>query len=171
MGGRVTRGDTTGFDRMVQARSAALLRMAYLLTGDAHAAEDLLQAALTTTYLHWGGLRDEQAGEAYVRTVLVRTHLRWRRRRWRSELPTAEPQGTAADDPYRAADDRDRLRRALARLTARQRACVVLRYYADVSEAEVADMLGIAPGTVKSTTARALERLREEYADPTEAVR
>ena len=156
-------GRVDAFDALVRTRSAALLRTAYLLTGDSWAAEDLLQTCLTTTYVHWRALRDEQAGEAYARRVMVTTYARWWRRRWRGELPTPTAAETADIDRFDAADERDLLRRALATLSRRQRACVVLRYYSDLSEAEVADLLGIAVGTVKSTTARALALLRAAH--------
>lgn len=156
-------GVTSAFDALVRARAAALLRTAYLLTGDAQDAEDLVQAALTTTYLHWSSLRDEQAAEAYTRRVMATTYARWWRRRWRGEMPVAElPE--SGSDPYERLDEHDRMARALRTLTRRQRACVVLRFYEDLTEVQVAAVLGVAPGTVKSTTARALERLRSYHA-------
>jgi RNA polymerase sigma-70 factor, ECF subfamily len=156
-------GSAEAFDTLVRARAAALLRTAFLLTGDAQQAEDLLQTALTTTYLHWSRLRDEQAAEAYTRRVMVTTYARWWRRRWRGETPTADlPED--GSDPYERLDEQDRMARGLQTLTRRQRACVVLRYYEDLSEQQIAVTLGMAPGTVKSTTARALARLREYHA-------
>jgi RNA polymerase sigma-70 factor (sigma-E family) len=152
------------FDRLLRDRSKALLRTAYLLTGDHQLAEDLVQTSLTKTYLRWGSLRDEAAGEAYVRRVMVTTYTKWWRRKWNGEDPTeAVPDrpGHASDDAFGAADDRDVLRRVLAGLSRRQRACVVMRFYGDLSEATVAAELGISVGTVKSTTSRALARMRE----------
>jgi RNA polymerase sigma-70 factor (ECF subfamily) len=149
------------FDRLLRDRSGALLRTAYLLTGDRQIAEDLLQTALTKTYLRWGRLRDEQAGEAYVRRVMATTYSAWWRRRWNAEHPTDTPPERTAPDAIAAADDRDVLRRALAGLSKRQRAMVVMRFYGDLSETETADALGVSVGTVKSTVARALARLRE----------
>ncbi|MDQ1675698.1 MAG: polymerase sigma-70 factor, subfamily [Actinomycetota bacterium] len=149
------------FDRLLRERSGALLRTAYLLTGDRQLAEDLLQTALTKTYLRWGRLRDVQAGEAYVRRVMATTYSSWWRRRWNDEHPTGTPPEEVAPDAYGAADDRDVLRRALAGLSKRQRAMVVMRFYGDLSETETADAMGVSVGTVKSTVARALARLRE----------
>lgn len=157
---RPLEGDGT-FERLLRDRSTSLLRTAYLLTGDAQLAEDLLQTALTTTFLRWGRLRDPQAGEAYVRKVMATTYTRWWQRRWNGETPTAELPDAAGPDAFAGAEDREVLRQALAGLSRRQRAVVVLRFYGDMSEADVAETLGIATGTVKSTTARALERLRE----------
>jgi RNA polymerase sigma-70 factor (sigma-E family) len=150
-----------GFDQLLRERSAALLRTAYLLTGDRGLAEDLLQTALTKTYLRWGNLRDRQAGEAYVRRVMANTFTAWWRRRWNGELPTDTPPEQVSPDRTDVIDDRDVLRRALAGLTRRQRAMIVLRFYGDLSEAETAELLGVSVGTVKSTVARALTRLRE----------
>ncbi len=91
---------------------------------------------------------------------MATTATRWWRRRWTGERPTAELPEHAGPHEYEPVDDRDRLRRALAELPARQRAMVVLRFYEDLSEAETAEALGVSVGTVKSTTSRALARLR-----------
>ncbi len=149
-----------GFDALVDARSTSLLRTAYLLTGDWCLAEDLLQTALVKTWFRWHEVRDKAAAEAYVRQVMARTYATWWRRRWRGETPTAvlpEPRG---HDPYADVDQRHLLRRALAELPPRQRAIVVLRFYEDLTEAQVAETLGCSIGTVKSTVSRALVRLR-----------
>ena len=149
------------FEALVDARSTSLLRTAYLLTGDWGTAEDLLQTALTKTWFRWHTLRDPQAAEAYVRTVMTRTFATWWRRKWRGEQPTAVLPDVLAHDPYGGVVARDLLRRALAELPPRQRAIVVLRFYEDLSEAQVAEALGCSLGTVKSTVSRALVRLRE----------
>ena len=145
-----------GFAEFVVARQAALLRTAYLLTGHAQDAEDLVQNALVKVVPHWRRISDNP--EPYVRRVLVRENVsRWRRRRWR-ETSTDELPERLAD-----AEDHDELmtvRAALATLAPRQRAVVVLRYYEGRSEAEIADQLGISPGTVKSHARDALSRLR-----------
>jgi RNA polymerase sigma-70 factor (sigma-E family) len=143
------------FDDFVASRSAALIRTAYLLTGDWHLAEDLLQTALMRCYGHWSRI---EAPESYVRRAMVMTVTGWRRRRWLGEVPT----GDLPHDPDQAddLDLRTDVLRLLAELGPRQRAVVVLRYYEDLSEAEVADLLGITVGTVKSQAARALARLR-----------
>jgi RNA polymerase sigma-70 factor (sigma-E family) len=145
------------FEAFVAARYDALLRTAYLLTGNHHDAEDLLQQALVQAVGAWG--RMEQP-EAYVRTILVRQNIsRWRRRRWREVHAAEPPDRGAPDDP--GADDRLALQQALALLAPRQRAVIVLRYYEDLTEVQTAAVLGIAVGTVKSQTRDALQRLRE----------
>ena len=149
------------FEALVDARSTSLLRMAYLLTGDWGTAEDLLQTALTKTWFRWHTLRDTGAAEAYVRQVMSRTFATWWRRKWRGEHPTDVLPDVLGHDPYSGVLARDLLRRALAELPPRQRAIVVLRFYEDLSEAQVAEVLGCSLGTVKSTVSRALVRLRE----------
>ena len=151
------------FRDFVAARSPALLRTAYLLVGgDWMLAEDLLQSALTKTYLSWTRIRDRGAADGYVRTVMSRTASTWWRRRWHGERPTdVLPEGAGAD-PTGEADERDRLWRHVRRLPARQRAVVVLRFYEDLSEADTALALGVSAGTVKSHTSRALAALRAE---------
>jgi RNA polymerase sigma-70 factor (sigma-E family) len=149
------------FERLVRDRSSAMKRTAYLLTGDHYLAEDLLQAALTKTYLRWGTLRDQGAAEAYVRRVMVSISTRWWQRRWHGERPTEVlPEGLVLTDEYAHADERSVTRALLDGLAPRQRAVVVLRFYEDLPERDVADLLGISVGTVKSTTAKALVRLR-----------
>ncbi len=145
----------------MSTRSTALLRTAYLFTGDWGTAEDLLQTALAKTWFRWAEVRDKQAAEAYVRQVMSRTYATWWRRRWRGETPTEVLPDVPSADPYVQADARHLLRRALAELPPRQRAIVVLRYYEDLTEAHVAETVGCSLGTVKSTVSRALTRLRE----------
>ncbi|WBB94314.1 SigE family RNA polymerase sigma factor [Verrucosispora sp. WMMC514] len=148
------------FRDFVAARSGALLRTAYLLTGDWGTAEDLLQTALTKTYLAWKRLGGIEAIEPYTRRVMVNTSTSWWRRRWHGERPTEVlPEHAAADELERQLD-RDVLWRHLRALPARQRAVLVLRFYEDMSEAQTAAMLEISPGTVKSQTSRALATLR-----------
>jgi len=163
------------FSELVDARSPALLRTAYLLTGDWGKAEDLLQSALAKTWTRWSGLRDTAAAEAYVRRVMATTSAKWWRRRWRGEVPTADLPAGASADVYTSVEQRLTLGRALATLTPRQRVMLVLRYYEDLSEREVADLLGCTVGTVKSTTFRALAALRpldllDDLAPPNPAV-
>ena len=137
------------------ARSAALLRTAYLLTGDRHDAEDLVQAALTKVVPRWGRLREP---EPYVRRILVNESIsRWRRRRWRE---TSVPEVGDVARPGHDVDQQLVLRQALGRLAPRQRAVIVLRYFDDLTEAQTADALGISVGTVKSQSRDALARLR-----------
>jgi RNA polymerase sigma-70 factor (sigma-E family) len=149
------------FRGFVAARGNALLRTAYLLTGDQQLAEDLVQTTLEKAVRRWGSIREPAAAEAYVRRTMYREQVSlWRRRRV-AELPTAiipEPRlsGTTADQ----VEDRLVLRAALMRLGRRQRAVVVLRYFEDLTEQQVADTLGISVGTVKSTAHKALAHLR-----------
>lgn len=157
----------SAFDAMVDAHARALLRTAYLLTGDPYLAEDLLQTALAKTWARWRTIRDTDRADAYVRRVMATTCTAWWRRRWRAEVPTREvPDVPQPYDPAAAADHRDELARALALLTPRQRATVVLRFYEDLSEADVAAALGCSVGTVKSTTSRSLSILRAALAAP-----
>ena len=149
------------FRDYVAGRSPALLRTAYLLTGHRGEAEDLLQTALAKTYLSWDRIRDRESLDGYVRRVMVNTRTSWWRRRKVEEYATdVLPERSQRD----ATDDialHDALWTALAELPKRQRAMVVLRYYEDLSEAETADVLGVSVGTVKSTTSRALQKLRD----------
>ena len=150
------------FRAYVAARSPALMRTAYLLTGHRADAEDLLQTALAKTYLAWDRIQAREALDGYVRRVLVNTQTsRWRRRKL-AEYPTdALPERRSERDATEDVALHDALWTALAQLPKRQRAAVVLRYYEDLSEAETADVLGVSVGTVKSTTSRALIKLRD----------
>ncbi|WP_405799849.1 SigE family RNA polymerase sigma factor [Streptomyces sp. NBC_01506] len=154
------------FLEFVRNRSTALLRTAVLLSGgDRHAGEDLLQNALAKAAGRWHRI-DEP--EAYVRQILYRQQIsRWRLKGRRKELTVAEPPDLGADtrtasttDATGDAELRLVMRDALARLTARQRAVLVLRYFEDLPEADVARLLGCSVGTVRSTTHRSLARLR-----------
>ncbi len=141
---------------------AELVRLAFALTGDWGLAEDLAQEAFVRVWRGWGNIRDQQSAPAYLRTTVVnlaRRSLRHRlqeRRAWSGiGDPRSADSGTDID-----------LVCALARLPARKRACVVLRYYLDMSEADTAAMLGVSVGTVKSQTAKALQRLQALLAEP-----
>ncbi|MFC0004756.1 SigE family RNA polymerase sigma factor [Micromonospora siamensis] len=153
------------FREFVAARSAALLRTAYLLAGDWATAEDLLQTALTKTYLAWKRLGGIEAIEPYARRVLVNTSTSWWRRRWHGERPTEVLPERAGTDEIEQQLDRDVLWRHLSALPARQRAVLVLRFYEDLSEAQTAALLEISPGTVKSQTSRALGTLRRRLGE------
>ncbi|WP_433221447.1 SigE family RNA polymerase sigma factor [Microtetraspora malaysiensis] len=146
------------FREFVLARQQALMRTAYLLMGDAHLAEDLLQNVLTKVVGHWSKLSRDGNPEAYTRKALVNEYISWRRRS-RRELPSADPpeHGTSHDN---ATLDRIVLRQALAKLTRKQRAVIVLRFWEDLTEAQTADTLGCSIGNVKSQTHHALARLR-----------
>ncbi|MEU2661577.1 SigE family RNA polymerase sigma factor [Micromonospora sp. NPDC007220] len=169
------------FRDFVAARSGALLRTAYLLSGDWATAEDLLQTALTKTYLAWKRLGGIEAIEPYARRVMINTSTSWWRRRWHGERPTDVLPERAGVDEIEQQLDRDLLWRHLSALPSRQRAVLVLRFYEDMSEAQTAALLGISPGTVKSQTSRALGTLRRRMgaeavldlsagADPTPAL-
>jgi RNA polymerase sigma-70 factor (sigma-E family) len=153
-------GEPVSFDAFVAARYASLVRAAYLLTGDRGHAEDLVQSALLRAYPAWGRGGPEHP-EAYVRTVMVRLALRWRNRRWRGEVPTAELPDLP-DLPLRERDGADPgpVRDALRALPVDQRAVLVLRFYEQLSVEETAAVLRIRPGTVRSRTSRALAALR-----------
>ncbi|GLY95563.1 DNA-directed RNA polymerase sigma-70 factor [Actinoplanes sp. NBRC 103695] len=149
------------FHDFVLARRAGLVRTATLLTaGDAHLAEDLVQGTLTKLYVGWPAFRRADNPEGYVRRALVNALTDERRRLWRRrERPVAE----IPDQVHRGPDDvpgGDRLRQALKELPPRMRAAVVFRYFYDLGVAETADALNCSEGTVKSQTARALDRLR-----------
>ena len=149
------------FRAYVVARSSALLRTAYLLTGNRTDAEDLLQTALAKTYLAWDKIRDREALDGYVRRTMANTQTSfWRRKRPEAlydEVPETPGRDRSADS-----DLHDALWKALAQLPPKQRAAVVLRYYEDLSEADAAAVLGVSVGTVKSTTSRALTKLRDD---------
>jgi RNA polymerase sigma-70 factor (sigma-E family) len=149
------------FVRFVRECGPQLYRVAYLLTGQTATAEDLYQAALTRSYVAWRRVREQDAYR-YVRRVLVNLHTDWWRapRTWRERTVSAPPDRAGVDDPAAAVVHRDQIGRALQRLTRRERAAVVLRYFADLSEHDTAQELGVSVGTVKSTTARALAKLR-----------
>ncbi len=158
------------FAAFVRSRMPALLRFGHALTGNRHDALDLAQTALERTGVRWRGVSRRGDPEAYVRRAMVNTWVsRWRRLRRETlvsgvpdtpDLPAAE----AAD----AALEREPLWRALADLPPRQRAVIVLRYYEDLSEAQIADVLGVSPGTVKSQASKAMAglRLRLDRPDP-----
>jgi RNA polymerase sigma-70 factor (sigma-E family) len=156
--------DETAFRAYAISRRPALRRTAYLMCGDWHQADDLVQTALTKLYVAWKRVRNDDQPDAYTRRILTRCFLDERRRPWRREAPT-EVLEAAAPAALSTEDALD-LRDALTRLPARQRATVVLRFWADASVAETADALGCTEGTVKSQTARAISTLRSLLADP-----
>ena len=152
--------DEAAFREYVTARGAALLRIALLLTGNRADAEDLLQAALAKTYLAWDKIHDRAALDAYVKRAMVNTQISWWRRRRVEEFPTEAIPERATAEHLPPSELQDTVRRALDRLPQRMRAAVVLRYYEDMSEPEIADALGVSRGTVKSTVSRAVAKLR-----------
>ncbi|MFC9535353.1 SigE family RNA polymerase sigma factor [Streptomyces sp. NPDC056975] len=153
------------FASYVRARQPVLLRTARSLTANPCDAEDLLQTALTKTYVAWDRIEDHRALDGYVRRALLNTRTsQWRKRKVDEfacdELP--EPETVAAADPAEHQALRDAMWRAIMKLPARQRAMVVLRYYEDLSEVQTAEVLGVSVGTVKSAVSRALGKLRED---------
>lgn len=156
------------FSEYVAARQRALLRTAYVLTGDHHAAEDLVQTALARVYLSWNRIRDKQALDAYVRRAMVNEHTSWWRRAWRRrERTTDDLPNHPADEPGLDHADWDELKEFVYGLPPRQRVAIVLRYLEGLSEAETAEIMDCSVGTVKSSTSRALAALRGKYASTT----
>ncbi len=150
------------FEEFVAARSAALWRSAYLLTGDPHRAEDVVQAALVKAWRRWDSIARREAVESYVRAAIATTYTDWWRRRWNGEVSTGDLPDTAPAGAGEAAgvEVRRDVLAALDLLPRGQRAVVVLRYFDDLTEQQAADALGVSVGTVKSQTSRALAALR-----------
>ena len=158
--------DRAAFAEFVAARSGALHRAAYLMVGDVGLAQDLVQEALTKTYVAWPRLRDIGNAEAYTRKAITTTAITWfRKKSWYGEQPAElvpEKVGAGHAD---AVAVRASLMQALGQLPPRQRAVVVLRYYEDLTEVQTAAVLGCAVGTVKSQGAAALGKLRDLMGD------
>lgn len=150
------------FEDFARARTPQLLRAAWLLCGDRHAAEDLVQETLAKVYVRWHrrlGARIENPA-AYAQTTLVRTFLSSRRRRSSGELPYADLPEESGNDHAPVSDLRFSLLQALDGLAPLDRAVLALRYLEDLSVAEVADRIGASPGAVRTRTSRALDRIR-----------
>jgi RNA polymerase sigma-70 factor (sigma-E family) len=162
LGGEVNSSRNDEFREYVATRGPALLRSALQLTGDRAEAEDLLQAALAKTYLAWDRIEDRAAMDGYVRRAMVNTQISWWRRRKLDIYPTDELPEQPVDDHTRRSELHDALGRALDRLPERQRLAVKLRYYEDMPETEIARLLGVSVGTVKSTVSRAMAKLRDD---------
>jgi RNA polymerase sigma-70 factor (sigma-E family) len=154
------------FHGFVTARSAALFRGALVLTGSREAAEDLVQETLERACRKWRTISAKDAPEAYVRRIMVNlANDRWRRFRRTAQQPVAgDP--AASGDEYGRIDSRDQLVRALQHLPIRMRTVVVLRYFHDLSDAEIAADLKILPSTVRSQLARGIDRLRSQFPQP-----
>ncbi|MEV4810550.1 SigE family RNA polymerase sigma factor [Micromonospora avicenniae] len=147
------------FAEFVATRSPRLQRTAYLLTHDWAQAEDLLQTALVRAWSAWGRIDGDP--EPYVRKVLVNVYASWWRRRWRHvEQPMSQLPERSSVDHISRVDRRDEVWQALGRLPRRQRAVLVLRYFEDMTEAQIAEAMSISVGTVKSQAKKALEKLR-----------
>ncbi|MEZ0578247.1 SigE family RNA polymerase sigma factor [Nocardioides sp. MH1] len=161
--------DEEAFRRWAGERQLALLRTAVLLTGDHHRAEDLVQEALTKVALRWRRLASGNP-DAYARQIIVRDNISsWRKRR--REHVVAEPVDVGTRDIGPGVDRRLLLDDALAGLTPRQRAVIVLRYYDDLTERAAAEAMGVSVGTIKSQTSLALRRLREAAPELAELLR
>lgn len=144
------------FDEYVRSRHAELLRFAHVLTGDAHLAGDLVQDALERAGVSWRRIRRQDDPEGYLRRIIANRYLNGLRSRRRERLVAVVP-----ETGYTDAEPRDlAMWRLLAALPRQQRAVLVLRFYADLSEAQVADVLGCSIGTVKSNGSRAMAKLR-----------
>jgi RNA polymerase sigma-70 factor (sigma-E family) len=155
----------TSFDAYVAARGQALLRLAFLLTGDQREAEDLTQTTLLRVMVKWRRVNRADDIDRYVFQVMLSRHVDARRRRSASERPTADLDGRATllvADHAAQVDDRESLRAGLLGLSAVQRSVLVLRYYLDYADVTISDLLGIPPSTVRSHAARGLKALRRE---------
>ncbi len=144
------------FEQFVAERVDGLLRYGYVLTGNPHDAADLVQEALVRLRGSWSRVRRKSALDGYVRTTMTRLHINsWRVRR-REHITATPPDGTYEDAPYEGSD----LWETLSKLPPRQRAVLVLRYYEQLTDAEIAHVLGVSRGTVRSQASRALDKLR-----------
>ena len=152
-----------GYVEFATARGGALFRTAWLLTGDWHLAQDLVQDTLGRLYARWPAVAAADRPEAYARTVLVRLFLSQRRRRSSTERPTALVDEVPAPDGD--SDLRVTLLDALARLDRLDRSVVVLRYWQDLDAATTAELVGLSPAAVRTRCSRALARLREVLGD------
>jgi RNA polymerase sigma-70 factor (sigma-E family) len=156
----VSQAKDADFDGFVIAGAGRLHRVAVALTGERGAAEDLVQDVLEKMYVRWHRIDEPYA---YARRALVNASVnRWRVRARRREVALTVARDDEAEDAIARVDDRNLIIHVLAALPARQRAVVVLRFLEDLSEAETASLLGCSVGTVKSQTARALTRLRND---------
>src|SRR5215467_12585242 len=151
------------FDTFIRTRQRSLLRSAYMLTGDQYLAEDLVQSALARTHQSWDRLADPANAEAYTRKVMYHLQVSWWRRNRVAESMTdtsPEPRPTGGPGEATGLTNRMTIHGALAKLSPKQRAVLVYRYFEDRTEAETAELMGVHIGTVKSQTAKALVRLR-----------
>ena len=152
------------FAEFVAARWASLYRLAYLLAASRSGAEDLLQTTLEKAYVNWGRISRMEYAEAYVRRMLANGLISSRRRAWVGEQPYEHLPESTEDSLELPVVDRSLLWPLVCALPARQRAVIVLRYYEDLSEAQIAEVLGCAPGTVKSQSSAAIAALRRALA-------
>ncbi|WP_020385983.1 SigE family RNA polymerase sigma factor [Kribbella catacumbae] len=150
------------FSEYVAARWPGLVRSAVLLGCTRPEAEDLVQTTLERCLVKWGKVRDADHRDAYVHRVLINVFISARRRRWTGEKPVSDLPELAGRDETTGVDDTDAMMRALDRLGTDQRTAVVLRYYAHLADPQIASVLGVAVGTVKSRLSRAVKALAED---------
>ncbi len=150
------------FEEFVSEQGQSLLRLAFVLTGDRHLAEDITQTALADAFRHWRKVSAARSREAYVRRMLVNAHLSWRRRRSSTERPSELTDRAVGfgDDPSEAIAVREEMRALLAGLAPRARTVLVLRYYVDLDDAGIAEVMGVSESSVRATASRALASLR-----------
>jgi len=158
--------DEERFTEFVRAHSGTLFRTAYLMTGDYQRAEDLLQTTLVRVYQRWSRVEGMDRPVAYARRIVVNQATSWRRLKSSHELPSVIHDEPAWADRMDELSEHDRVWRAVLSLPPRQRAVTVLRYYEDLSEVDIAETLGMAPGTVKSSAHAANRRLAEILGEP-----
>jgi RNA polymerase sigma-70 factor (sigma-E family) len=162
----MARRDSGEFAEFVTARSPALHRAAYLMVNDVGLAQDLVQEALTKTYVAWPRLRDTANAEAYTRKAITTTAISWyRRKAWSRERVTEQPPDRTTGDHAEGVARSATLVAALQALPVRQRVAIVLRYYDDLTESQTADAMGCAVGTVKSQVSAGISKLRERLGD------
>jgi RNA polymerase sigma-70 factor (sigma-E family) len=159
-------GPGLDFESWLVAREAALQRTAHLLTGDVHSAQDLVQSTLAKLYLGWDRIRRAENVDAYARKVLVNEYRSaWRRPLRRNEHSVELVPDRSAGEAPAYDGSREAVWRFVCSLPPKQRAVVVLRFYEQLTEAEIADLMGISVGTVKSQSSRALASLRAQLPD------
>lgn len=153
------------FQSFMTGRWPRLMRTAFLLTGEQHAAEDLVQSTLEQVFVAWRKVGSADDPEAYVRRVMINAHARRHRRRLKEFLAPKDDSGLVREiadtgDRIAQADDRSALLKALVQLPPRQREAVVLRYWEDLTETQAAEAMGCSVGTVKSNAAKGIAKLR-----------
>ena len=157
-------GAVDDFEDFVRAAAPSLTRVAYVLSGNAHTAEDLLQTALLKTHNAWARIAGMDHREAYVRQIIVREYLSWRRRKSFSEIPVEEigidRRDPTSPDPLDRIAETDAMWRLLDGLPRKQRAALMLRYHLDYTDAQIGDAMGCSAGTVRSHISRGLQSLR-----------
>jgi RNA polymerase sigma-70 factor (sigma-E family) len=154
------------FEEFAAAKQAGLIRFGYLLVRDHQLAQDLAQEGLARLHCNWSRIGIEGHPDAYVRRVMVNQSLTWRRRRGWSERPVADVGDRTGHDPTVAIGERAEMWARIGELPMRQRTVIVLRYYEDLDDAAIADVLGCTSSTVATHASRALVRLRSVATAP-----